>query len=286
MKNEIDNMKDEIIKSKNEYNDLLLKNKNLQKDYDNLNKDYSSLKRVNDNLKSIIDEQKAELFNNKKEIYENKTSYRLSNSNLNDEYYENNDFPSNKKNIKHKKRVSFYDEEDLKNNKEDSIDEENIDNIHNTELKRYNNINSKYNYKYKGINKNKNSRNEHNSNYIKKNDFLKDEIERKKSPEKPKEEDEYVSLLIDKDKIIGCDKEKINKLIDDRENQIVEKELSVLIKEKEKLENRLFKYPEHPKKLSDIRNKKEINEIIEKLESDIGYIRIMLKKNEGNYKIF
>ena len=85
---------------------------------------------------------------------------------------------------------------------------------------------------------------------------------------------------MDKDKIIGCDKDKINELMYEREYQIIEKELSVLIIEKEKLENQLLKMPEHPKSLSEIRNKKEINDIIEKLASDIGYIRIMLKKND------
>ena len=74
-------------------------------------------------------------------------------------------------------------------------------------------------------------------------------------------------------------------LIDNREYQIVERELSILIKEKDKLEGDLLKMPEHPRKLNDIRNKKEINEIIEKIESDIGQTRILLKRtNDYNIK--
>ena len=72
-------------------------------------------------------------------------------------------------------------------------------------------------------------------------------------------------------------------LIDNREYQIVERELSVLIKEKDKLEGDLLKMPEHPRKLNDIRNKKEINEIIEKIESDIGQTRMMLKRANDYY---
>ena len=98
-----------------------------------------------------------------------------------------------------------------------------------------------------------------------------------------KNEEEFVTIIKDKNKIIGCDKEKMQSLIDNREYQIVERELSVLIKEKDKLEGDLLKMPEHPKKLNDIRNKKEINEIIEKIEGDISKTRMMLKKTNDYY---
>ena len=72
-------------------------------------------------------------------------------------------------------------------------------------------------------------------------------------------------------------------LINNREYQIVEKELSILIKEKDKLEGDLLKMPEHPRKLNDIRNKKEINDIIERIENDISYTRSMLKRTNDYY---
>ncbi len=72
-------------------------------------------------------------------------------------------------------------------------------------------------------------------------------------------------------------------LINNREYQTVEKELSLLIKEKDKLEGSLLKMPEHPRKLNDIRNKKEINDLIERIESDVSYIRNMLKRTNDYY---
>ena len=41
--------------------------------------------------------------------------------------------------------------------------------------------------------------------------------------------------------------------------------------------------PEHPRKLNDIRNKKEINDIIERIESDISFVRTMLKRTNDYY---
>ena len=98
-----------------------------------------------------------------------------------------------------------------------------------------------------------------------------------------KNEEDFVTIIKEKDKIVGCDKEKMQSLIDNREYQIVERELSILIKEKDKLEGDLLKMPEHPRKLNDIRNKKEINEIIEKIEGDIAQTRMMLKKTNDYY---
>ena len=87
-----------------------------------------------------------------------------------------------------------------------------------------------------------------------------------------------------KDKIIGCNRDKIKSLIKDKEYQIIEKELNILRKEKEKMENQLLKMPERPRKLNDIKNKKEINDAINKMENDIKYIRTLLK-NADNYYI-
>ena len=41
---------------------------------------------------------------------------------------------------------------------------------------------------------------------------------------------------------------------------------------------------ERPRKLNDIKNKKEINDAINKIENDIKYIRTLLK-NANNYYI-
>ena len=98
-----------------------------------------------------------------------------------------------------------------------------------------------------------------------------------------KKDNEYISLIKYKDKIIGCNKDKIKELIDEKEYQIVEKELNILTKEKEKLENEILKMPERPRKLSDIRNKKEINDTITKIQSDINYIRLLLKNTDDFY---
>ena len=137
------------------------------------------------------------------------------------------------------------------------------------------NIKNKYNYNQ--INDESNSDKKTNNKNNKK-------IEKNKDENKmPKKEEEYITIIREKNKIVGCDKEKMQTLIDNREYQIVEKELSILIKEKDKLEGDLLKMPEHPRKLNDIRNKKEINEIIEKIESDIGQTRMMLKRTNDYY---
>ena len=72
-------------------------------------------------------------------------------------------------------------------------------------------------------------------------------------------------------------KDKIKELIDNKDYINVEKELKILKKEKEKLENEILKFPDPPRKLSDIKNKKEINDSINKIEKDINYISSLLK---------
>ena len=99
----------------------------------------------------------------------------------------------------------------------------------------------------------------------------------------PKKDNEFTTIVMERDRIIGCDKEKMKILIDNRDYQIVEKELSMLIKEKDKLEGNLLKMPEHPRKLNDIRSKKEINDLIERIENDISYTRSLLKRTNDYY---
>ena len=41
--------------------------------------------------------------------------------------------------------------------------------------------------------------------------------------------------------------------------------------------------PERPRKLNDIRNKKEMNDTINKMEKDIDFIHTLLKKTDDYY---
>ena len=70
LKININLLKDELKISRNKYNELDIKNKQLILDYDILNKDYISLKNEKENNKIILEEQKNNCFNLKKEIIE------------------------------------------------------------------------------------------------------------------------------------------------------------------------------------------------------------------------
>jgi hypothetical protein len=87
-------------------------------------------------------------------------------------------------------------------------------------------------------------------------------------------------LSKNKDKKIEGHKDKIKELIDNNDFQNVEKELKILKKDKEKLENELLKMPDPPIKLNNIKNKKEINDSINKIEKDINYINSLLKNTD------
>ena len=64
---------------------------------------------------------------------------------------------------------------------------------------------------------------------------------------------------------------------------MIENEINTLNKEKEKIENDLLKIPNKPRKLSDIKNKKEIKDAINKIETDIKYIKDLLKNKDDYY---
>ena len=190
------------------------------------------------------------------------------------------------------KDLNYYDKKEEKHqNKYNNYNDEeyDLDKDNNQEKKRYNNIVSKYNYKNK-----KNNNNEEDYNFNKNNEnynllsFGNNKREHYKEEMKTnnnllKNESDYISIITEKNKIIGCDKDKMQTLINNREYQTVEKELSILIKEKDKLEGSLLKMPEHPRKLNDIRTKKEVNDIIERIEGDISYTRTKLKKTNDYY---
>ena len=167
-----------------------------------------------------------------------------------------------------KDRYEDTEEKIIYNNDDDESDEEDESNKEKINKQKTTMQNDKY------VKKNlENIFNSKNENRIKKTKNEKDKNKNK----------EFVSLIKYKDKIIGCNRDKIKSLIKDKEYQIIEKELNILNKEKEKIENELLKMPEHPRKLNDIKNKKEINDAINKIDNDIKYIRTLLKNADDFY---
>ena len=167
-----------------------------------------------------------------------------------------------------KERYEDTEEKIIYNNDDDESEEEDESNKEKINKQKTMMQNDKY------VKKNlENIFNSKNENHIKKKKI---EIDKDKNKE-------FVSLIRYKDKIIGCNRDKIKSLIKDKEYQIIEKELNILNKEKEKIENELLKMPEHPRKLNDIKNKKEINDAINKIDNDIKYIRTLLKNTDDYY---
>ena len=167
-----------------------------------------------------------------------------------------------------KERYEDTEEKIIYNNDDDESEEEDESNKEKINKQKTMMQNDKY------VKKNlENIFNSKNENHIKKKKI---EIDKDKNKE-------FVSLIKYKDKIIGCNRDKIKSLIKDKEYQIIEKELNILNKEKEKIENELLKMPEHPRKLNDIKNKKEINDAINKIDNDIKYIRTLLKNTDDYY---
>jgi protein CLEC16A len=167
-----------------------------------------------------------------------------------------------------KERYEDTEEKIIYNNDDDESDEEDESNKEKINKQKTMMQNDKY------VKKNlENIFNSKNENHIKKKKI---EIDKDKNKE-------FVSLIKYKDKIIGCNRDKIKSLIKDKEYQIIEKELNILNKEKEKIENELLKMPEHPRKLNDIKNKNEINDAINKIDNDIKYIRTLLKNTDDYY---
>ena len=261
-------------------------NRDNNNNYNNYDDEFNepNIKKNNLNIKN----------NRKKELKGNKSKYKLKNRNAADENYDN-DFNSNSKynsteyNNYNKNQNRNY--ENKNNTYDDFDDDENqyIEKNNNIIQRRHKDLTSKYNYKNKradndifGTHKMKNTNVNKSTEINMDIGIPRNEIKRKKSIESNEQENnnKYITIVFDKDKMVGCDKEKVNELVSEREFKIIQKELSVLITEKNKLENRLLKMPEHPKTLSDIRTKREVNDIIDRIESDIGYIRILLKKNE------
>ena len=323
MKLSINNMKEELKLNNDKMSDIIITEKQLNKDYDILNKKYSSLLSDKEKLTTNLEEQKTQNFNLKKDNIQLKKII----DKLKEELKKLNDssISSNKKNEEKTIKIEYKNYDKNKNNEIKEIIKNNTNNKNIYEPKiiyNSNKIEKKiidsdekiYSQKRKTKerfddteekiiynNDDDDSEEEEESNIVKinkqkteiKNDkYIKKNLDKifssktdnnqikKKIQEKDKE---FVSLIKYKDKIIGCNRDKIKLLIKEKEYQIIEKELNILNKEKEKKENELLKMPERPRKLNDIKNKKEINDAINKIDNDIKYIRTLLKNADDYY---
>ena len=323
MKLSINNMKEELKLNNDKMSDIIITEKQLNKDYDILNKKYSSLLSDKEKLTTNLEEQKTQNFNLKKDNIQLKKII----DKLKEELKKLNDssISSNKKNEEKTIKIEYKNYDKNKNNEIKEIIKNNTNNkniykpkiIYNSNKiekkiidsdekinsqkrktkERFDDTEEKIIYN----NDDDDSEEEEESNIVKinkqkteiKNDkYIKKNLDKifssktdnnqikKKIQEKDKE---FVSLIKYKDKIIGCNRDKIKLLIKEKEYQIIEKELNILNKEKEKKENELLKMPERPRKLNDIKNKKEINDAINKIDNDIKYIRTLLKNADDYY---
>ena len=323
MKLSINNMKEELKLNNDKMSDIIITEKQLNKDYDILNKKYTSLLSDKEKLATNLEEQKTQNFNLKKDNIQLKKII----DKLKEELKKLNDssISSNKKNEEKTIKIEYKNYDKNKNNEIKEIIKNNTNNkniykpkiIYNSNKiekkiidsdekinsqkrktkERFDDTEEKIIYN----NDDDDSEEEEESNIVKinkqkteiKNDkYIKKNLDKifssktdnnqikKKIQEKDKE---FVSLIKYKDKIIGCNRDKIKLLIKEKEYQIIEKELNILNKEKEKKENELLKMPERPRKLNDIKNKKEINDAINKIDNDIKYIRTLLKNADDYY---
>ena len=323
MKLSINNMKEELKLNNDKMSDIIIAEKQLNKDYDILNKKYSSLLSDKEKLTTNLEEQKTQNFNLKKDNIQLKKII----DKLKEELKKLNDssISSNKKNEEKTIKIEYKNYDKNKNNEIKEIIKNNTNNkniykpkiIYNSNKiekkiidsdekinsqkrktkERFDDTEEKIIYN----NDDDDSEEEEESNIVKinkqkteiKNDkYIKKNLDKifssktdnnqikKKIQEKDKE---FVSLIKYKDKIIGCNRDKVKLLIKEKEYQIIEKELNILNKEKEKKENELLKMPERPRKLNDIKNKKEINDAINKIDNDIKYIRTLLKNADDYY---
>ena len=323
MKLSINNMKEELKLNNDKMSDIIITEKQLNKDYDILNKKYSSLLSDKEKLTTNLEEQKTQNFNLKKDNIQLKKII----DKLKEELKKLNDssISSNKKNEEKTIKIEYKNYDKNKNNEIKEIIKNNTNNkniykpkiIYNSNKiekkiidsdekinsqkrktkERFDDTEEKIIYN----NDDDDSEEEEESNIVKinkqkteiKNDkYIKKNLDKifssktdnnqikKKIQEKDKE---FVSLIKYKDKIIGCNRDKVKLLIKEKEYQIIEKELNILNKEKEKKENELLKMPERPRKLNDIKNKKEINDAINKIDNDIKYIRTLLKNADDYY---
>ena len=271
--NEIENlklalkdMKEELKLSQNKYNDFNSKQRQLQQDYDTLNKEYISVKTEKENMKLFLEEQKSNEIKLKKEVNELKKIIKKLNEELKEAEeikIKNNILNSDRQKVKEKK--IYID----KNNNEKMTLKKNL------YKNKFNNNREKNNYfiEYKNMD-NEDNYSEYKSNKSNNNKSRHSDTEEKiiyNNEDDYSDEDDniYKAGIKNKNKLFNS--------IDNKDNQNIEMELK-----KEKLENELLKMPDTPRKLNDIKNKKEINDYINKIERDINYINSLLKNTDAH----
>ena len=300
-------MKEELKSSNNKMNDEIINQKKISRDYDILNEKYNLLNSEKDNLNKDLERIKNENLNLKKENIQlkklnNKLKEEIKINTLKSEALKNNhEYKTFNKNNDIQEKTSKYNNKNILNesqtkNKKDNntnkitnrssedSEEKIIYNNDDDSEEEENSFSEKYSKLKNKMDKEKNIKRNlvqdlafdkiYNSNPINRIDNVNEKEKYKES----------TTIIKFRDKIIGCNREKIKLLIKGKEYKKIENEINLLNQEKEKIENELLKIPNKPRKLSDIKNKKEIKDAINKIENDIKYIKAMLK-NKDNYNI-
>jgi hypothetical protein len=283
LKKEVNELK-KIIKKLNEElkeaSEIKIKNNILNSDRQKVKEKRIYLDNNNNENMPLKKNLNKNQFNNNSD----KNNYFIEYKNMdNDDNY--SEFKSNKSNY-NKSRYSDTEEKIIYNNEDDYSDED--DYIYkagiNYKKKLFNSVDNNQLTNSHHIKNNKNNMNSikplDNINYI--SYINREENSDKNLKNKNIKEKEQGNKILkkNKDKIIECHLDKIKELIDNKDYQNIEKELKILKKDKEKLENELLKMPDPPIKLNNIKNKKEINDSINKIEKDINYINSLLKNTD------
>ena len=305
MKSTVNSIKDELKSAKNKMDEEIINQKQIKRDYDILNQKYNSLIAEKDKLNKDLEEKKNKNLNLEKEniqlkklnnkLIEEIKALKNFNKN-NNEYkpYENNNNDlrektskiSNKYNIKKESQTINKKDNSIKvinNRKLDDSDDKIIYNNDDDSEEEENSLTEKNNNLRIKIDKEENTKRILSNKLILDKGFTTNPINRIHEINKKEREKECTSLIKYKDKIIGCNRENIKLLIKGKKYKMIENEINTLNKEKEKIENDLLKIPNKPRKLSDIKNKKEIKDAINKIENDIKYIKDLLKNKDDYY---
>ena len=305
MKSTVNSIKDELKSAKNKMDEEIINQKQIKRDYDILNQKYNLLIAEKDKLNKDLEEKKNKNLNLEKEniqlkklnnkLIEEIKALKNFNKN-NNEYkpYENNNNDliekttkiSNKYNIKKESQTINKKDNSIKvinNRKLDDSDDKIIYNNDDDSEEEENSLTEKNNNLRIKIDKEENTKRILSNKLILDKGFTTNPINRIHEINKKEREKECTSLIKYKDKIIGCNRENIKLLIKGKKYKMIENEINTLNKEKEKIENDLLKIPNKPRKLSDIKNKKEIKDAINKIENDIKYIKDLLKNKDDYY---
>ena len=305
MKSTVNSIKDELKSAKNKMDEEIINQKQIKRDYDILNQKYNSLIAEKDKLNKDLEEKKNKNLNLEKEniqlkklnnklIEEIKALKNFNKNNIEYKSYENNNNDliekttkiSNKYNIKKESQTINKKDNSIKvinNRKLDDTDDKIIYNNDDDSEEEENSLTEKNNNLRIKIDKEENTKRILSNKLILDKGFTTNPINRIHEINKKEREKECTSLIKYKDKIIGCNRENIKLLIKGKKYKMIENEINTLNKEKEKIENDLLKIPNKPRKLSDIKNKKEIKDAINKIETDIKYIKDLLKNKDDYY---